>query len=348
MTIDKNIFIKNVYYMLAYAFQELRRDNYKEIEGEDFDNIYQLFAEILAKGISHQLKQGLHKSYVAKNDDLPTLQGKLDINGTIQNRIQRRMVMSCTYDDLSENNAFNQIVKTTAELLINERTVKSRQRQVLRKLMLFFANVDTVDVTRIKWSRLRFDRNSRTYQMLLNICYFVIKDLLMTTETGNHKMFGFSDENMSRLFEKFVLEYYIRWHSELKPKAKKIDWNIDYEASDTTLLPDMKTDILLQGARRTLIIDTKYYGNNLQQQFDKWTINSPNIYQIHSYVMNYDKNHTGKVDGMLLYAKTDADIQPDGKVVTNDGNILKFRVLDLNKDFNDIKSQLETIAKDYL
>ena len=348
MTIDKNIFIKNVYYMLAYAFQELQRDIYTEMAGEDFDNIYQLFAEILAKGISHQLKQGLHKSYVAKNDDLPTLKGKLDINGTIQNRIQRRMVMSCTYDDLSENNAFNQIVKTTAELLINERTVKSRQRQVLRKLMLFFANVDTVDVTRIKWSRLRFDRNSRTYQMLLNICYFVIKDLLMTTETGNHKMFGFSDENMSRLFEKFVLEYYIRWHSELKPKAKKIEWNIDYEASDTTVLPDMKTDILLQGARRTLIIDTKYYGNNLQQQFDKWTINSPNIYQIHSYVMNYDKNHTGKVDGMLLYAKTDADIQPDGKVVTNDGNILKFRVLDLNKDFNDIKSQLETIAKDYL
>lgn len=348
MTIDKNIFIKNVYYMLAYAFQELQRDIYTEMAGEEFDNIYQLFAEILAKGISHQLKQGLHKSYVAKNDDLPTLKGKLDINGTIQNRIQRRMVMSCTYDDLSENNAFNQIVKTTAELLINERTVKSRQRQVLRNLMLFFANVDTVDVTRIKWSRLRFDRNSRTYQMLLNICYFVIKDLLMTTETGNHKMFGFSDENMSRLFEKFVLEYYIRWHSELKPKAKKIDWNIDYEASDTTLLPDMKTDILLQGARRTLIIDTKYYGNNLQQQFDKWTINSPNIYQIHSYVMNYDKNHTGKVDGMLLYAKTDADIQPDGKVVTNDGNILKFRVLDLNKDFNDIKSQLETIAKDYL
>lgn len=348
MTIDKNIFIKNVYYMLAYAFQELQRDIYTEMAGEDFDNIYQLFAEILVKGISHQLKQGLHKSYVPKKDDLPTLRGKLDINGTIQNRIQKRMVMSCTYDELSENNTFNQIVKTTAELLIKERTVKSNQRKELRKLMLFFANVDTVDAKRIKWSRLRFDRNSRTYQMLLNICYFVIKDLLMTTETGNHKMFGFSDENMSRLFEKFVLEYYIRWHSELKPKAKKIDWNIDYEASDTTLLPDMKTDILLQGERRTLIIDTKYYGNNLQQQFDKWTINSPNIYQIHSYVMNYDRNHSGKVDGMLLYAKTDADIQPDGKVVTNDGNILKFRVLDLNKDFNDIKSQLETIAKDYL
>lgn len=64
--------------------------------------------------------------------------------------------------------------------------------------------------------------------------------------------------------------------------------------------------------------------------------------------MNYDKNHTGKVDGMLLYAKTVSDVQPHGEVVTNDGNILKFRVLDLNKDFEEIKSQLEIIAKDYL
>ena len=59
MTIDKNIFIKNVYYMLAYAFQELRRDNYKEIAGEDFDNIYQLFAEILAKGTAQDKKEAL-------------------------------------------------------------------------------------------------------------------------------------------------------------------------------------------------------------------------------------------------------------------------------------------------
>ena len=256
--------------------------------------------------------------------------------------------MSCDYDELSENNTFNQIVKTTAELLINERSVRSKQRQKLKKLMLFFANVDSLDPKSIKWSRLRFDRNSRTYQMLLNICYFVIKDMLMTTDKGQNKMFSFSDDNMSKLFEKFVLEYYIRWHSELKPKARKIDWNIDYEVSDTTLLPDMRTDIFLQGQQRTLIIDTKYYEHNLQQQFDKLTIHSPNLYQIHSYVMNYDKHHTGKVDGMLLYAKTTADIQPYGNIVTNDGNILKFGVLDLNKDFKDIKTQLEIIAKDYL
>lgn len=33
MTIDKGIFIRNIFYMLSYAFQELRRNNYADIAG---------------------------------------------------------------------------------------------------------------------------------------------------------------------------------------------------------------------------------------------------------------------------------------------------------------------------
>ena len=58
MTTDKGILIRNIYYMLAYAFQELRQNNYVEIEGENFDEIHDLFAEILIRGIAFQLKQG--------------------------------------------------------------------------------------------------------------------------------------------------------------------------------------------------------------------------------------------------------------------------------------------------
>ena len=39
MTKDKNIFILNIYFMLTYAFRELKQNNYEEIAGEDFDNI---------------------------------------------------------------------------------------------------------------------------------------------------------------------------------------------------------------------------------------------------------------------------------------------------------------------
>lgn len=85
MTKDKGIFIKNIYYMLAYAFRILRQKNYDEIAAEEFDDIQDLFAVILAKGVSQQLKQGLHKEYITKNEDLSVMRGKLDIYGTIKN-----------------------------------------------------------------------------------------------------------------------------------------------------------------------------------------------------------------------------------------------------------------------
>ena len=33
MTIDKDIPIKNIFYMLTYAFKELNREHYKRVEG---------------------------------------------------------------------------------------------------------------------------------------------------------------------------------------------------------------------------------------------------------------------------------------------------------------------------
>ena len=61
---DKGIFIKNVYYMLAYAFQVLRQNSYEDVVAEEFEEISDLFAEILFRGISRQLKQGLYRTYV--------------------------------------------------------------------------------------------------------------------------------------------------------------------------------------------------------------------------------------------------------------------------------------------
>ena len=66
-------------------------------------------------------------------------------------------------------------------------------------------------------------------------------------------------------------------------------------------LPKMKTDIMLKKGSKTLIIDTKYYGHMMQEQFNKLSINSSNLYQIFTYVKNQDSEGTGNVSGMLLY-----------------------------------------------
>lgn len=341
MTNDKGILIRNVYYMLSYAFQELRKNNYENVLKESFERIQDLFAEILYRGISYQLKQGLYREYIDRQDNLPVLRGKLDKRGTINNRIARRQVLSCEYDELSEDNAFNRILKTTAGVLIREKTVESKRKSQLKSLMPFFDGVSVVDPFNIRWNMLRYQRNNQTYKMLINVCYFVLDGMLMTTESGAYKMATFSDDHMNRLFEKFILEYYRVHHKGLSASADKIEWDVaETDKAVIDFLPAMKTDITLHSGAKTLIIDTKYYGSMMQEQFDKQTIHSNNLYQVFSYVKNLDKANSGLVYGMLLYARTQEEMAPDLDAIIG-GNRFLVKTLDLNNDFEGIRAQLD-------
>ena len=347
MVNDKGIFIKNIYYMLAYAFQVLRQKNYEQIASEEFDDVQDLFAAILARGIAQQLKQGLHREYVTRDEDLPVLRGKLDVYGTVKNQIQRKKVLSCEYDELSVDNIFNQILKTTVDILIRDSKVRIENKADLKKVALFFDEVRVIDPSAIRWNLLRYQRNNKNYEMLMNVCYFVLDGMLQTTEKGNYKMTAFSDEHMHRLYEKFVLEYFKRHHTYLdEARAAQVKWDLapDTEESMIRFLPIMQTDIFLRYKDQVLIIDTKYYGKTMQMQYDKSTLHSGNVYQIFTYVKNQDVANTGNVSGMLLYAKTDEAITPDCSFVMG-GNKISVKTLDLNKEFSLIAAQLDRIAE---
>jgi len=344
MTIDKSIQIKNIYYMLSYAFQELRKNNYDNIESEKFEKIHDLFAEILYHAISYQLKQGLYKEYINKCDSLNTLKGRLNIKETIFLKIAHRTQIACEFDELSENNIYNQIIKTTIQILLRQSDIEPLRKNALKKLLLYFHSIDNVDLYNISWSRLQFDRNNRNYQMILYICYFVINSLLLSTEKGKYKLSSFSDENMSRLFEKFILEYFRYHHPDTSPRSQQINWDINTSESSMNLLPLMKTDTTLTWGGKTLIIDAKYYQETLIYNYDKPKLRSAHLYQIYSYVNSFDKTHSGKVDGIVLYAKTNDAICPDDIIVFNSGNTIYFKTIDLNQDFNCIKNQLDSIV----
>ncbi len=49
MTNDKGIFIKNIYYMLSYAFRALRQDGWKSVAAEDFASAQDMMAALLAR-----------------------------------------------------------------------------------------------------------------------------------------------------------------------------------------------------------------------------------------------------------------------------------------------------------
>jgi len=83
--------------------------------------------------------------------------------------------------------------------------------------------------------------------------------------------------------------------------------------------------------------------------FDTHTLHSNNLYQIFTYVKNKDMQFGDKpheVSGMLLYARTDETIQPDGAYQMS-GNKISVRTLDLNQAFSMIASQMNAIVEEH-
>ena len=342
MTKRKSILIKNVYYMLSYAFTILGQGDYEEIATENFENIHNLFAAILSKGINRQLKQGLYREYLNHNEDVVVARGKINVSGTIRNKLARKHMLNCEYDELSENNLMNQVLKTAVVLLLRHEKVNAEYKNELKKEMLFFSNIGTVDPSGIRWANIRFQRNNSTYRMLIGLCWLIFNGTLLTTDSGEYRLATFlNEQSMSRLYEKFILEYYKNEHKELRVSSSQIPWNLDNDKNN--MLPIMQSDIMLNSNDKTLIIDAKYYKTSTQSRYGTTTIRSAHLYQIYSYVKNYDKDRTGNVSGMLLYAKTDEETPPSG-IYGMDGNKIMVRTLDLNCDFAEIRRQLDDIA----
>ena len=338
--------IQNIYYMLAYAFQVLNEQGYKNIATEEFDNTAELCAAILARGISTQVKRGLGKEYIPQTEALSSLRGKLDISESIKTQTFLKKQMICSYDDFSVNSVMNRIIKSTVLILLKGDISKSRKKE-LRKLMVFFDDVDVIDLYSVNWN-MQYNRNNQTYRMLISICYLVFKGLLQTQSDGTTKLMDFLDEQrMHRLYEKFILEYYRKEHPELTTNASQIPWQLDDDFGD--MLPVMQTDIMLTKDEKTLIIDAKYYAHTTQRQYDKNTLHSGNLYQIFTYVKNKEAElaeQPHKVAGMLLYARTDEEIYPE-KEYRMSGNQIGVRTLNLDGDYDMIKNQLNEIAEEF-
>lgn len=338
--------IQNIYYMLSYAFQILKEQGYKSLETEPFHNVSELYASILSKGISTQLKQGLGRGYVWHKESLSSPRGRIDISESIRTRSMLKKQLICSYDEFSVDTYMNRIIKTTMELLLRANISKNLKKE-LRRLLVFFSDIQTLDIHRINWN-IQYYRHTQSYRMLISICYLVIKDLLQTNADGTIYLMDYLDEQrMSRLYEKFILEYYRQECPEIEVSSSRIVWAVD--DGFNTMLPTMQTDVMLAKGNDILIIEAKYYSKTTQEYFDAQTIHSANLYQIFTYVKNKssefgDKNY--RVSGLLLYAATDEDIQPN-HLYQMSGNQISVKTLDLNCDFSQISAQLNEIVDEH-
>lgn len=325
--------IQNIYYMLSYAFQVLNEDGYKQVATEEFENAAELCTAILIKGVSSQLKRGLGKEYIVQTEELSSLRGKIDISASVKEQTMLRKRLVCNYDEFSVNSYMNRIIRTTMDTLIRSNISKDRKKQ-LRKLLIYFAEVEPLNRESINW-KLQFNKNNQTYQMLISICYLILKGLLQTTSDGSTKLMDFLDEQrMCRLYEKFILEYFKKEHPEVKASASQIPWDTDDGYRE--MLPVMQSDIMLKSGDKTLVIDAKYYAHTTQSQYNTNTLHSGNLYQIFTYVKNLDTSNSGSVTGHDAAIKETARLT-DERLELSDEVIMR-----LNDQLNMIRDNIGT------
>lgn len=335
--------VQNVYHMLAYAFQILKGQGYASCGTEEFENTADLLSAILVRGVAVQIKRGLGRAYIEETEALSCLRGKIDVEESIKRQTVIKQQMVCIYDEFSVNSYMNRLLKTTMELLLRYDIPKTRKRE-LRNLLLYFKDVEAIDIHSINW-RFNFNRNNQSYQMLMSVCCLIIKGLLQTTADGSVKLMDFlNEQQMCRLYERFVLEYFRRHYPQVNASSAQIGWALDDDMSE--MLPTMQSDIMLTYGNKTLIIDAKYYEHILQRKYNTNKIHSGNLYQIFTYVKNKAMSG-GEVAGMLLYAGTDEEIQPDNTYMMS-GNKISVRTLNLNCDFSEIASELNGIAEEFM
>jgi 5-methylcytosine-specific restriction enzyme subunit McrC len=333
--------------MLSYALKVLQENGYKKVATESFNNIGDLCTAMLIVGMTTQLKRGLRREYTAETEALSSPKGKIEIGESLRTFSLQKQKLVCTYDEYSVNSYLNRIVKTTLEILLHS-DIKYEHKKRAGTILSYLTSVQPLVPRTINW-HIQYDRNNETYRMLIGICYLVIKGLLQTEKDGSVRLMEFiDDQQMCRLYEKFILEYYRKEFPQIDTSASQIPWGLDDDYDE--MLPVMQTDVTLQYSDKILIIDAKYYDSATQNHFGQNTLHSGNLYQIFTYVKNKEcalKDTPHKISGMLLYAGTDEAVQPD-HIYRMSGNTIAVRTLDLNREFSEIAGQLNAIAKEFL
>lgn len=343
---NNNIPIRNIYYMLSYAYQTLNLSEYKQIGTEKFKNVKELYAEILSIGIPVLIRRGLSKDYISIEETSNVIKGKIDINSTIKKNSLVNKKVAVVYDEFSENILLNQIIKATLVYLSRSNKINKKMRRLFFALLPYFAEVSDVELDLQLWKNVRYNRQNIRYQFIVDVCRYIYEELLFDESSKSQIMKEVQDEQrLSSLYEKFIFAFFKR-ETNYNVSRPQIQWKVD--DGFTEALPIMQTDLVLKKDKKTLIVDAKFYSENMVARFEGGAAKqkSGNLYQIFTYINNWKKETDETVAGMLLYAKTTALNQPNHIYHIKDNQIFVVS-LDLQQDFNGIKENLLAYANKF-
>ena len=328
--------IRNIYFLLSYAWKYYKPSDIRKIDEKDFTNDTEFFAEIFDLTLSKYVKKGLHRDYVEKAETIKTIKGKVDFNSTLKTLGFRSKQIDCIYDEYSSNNSINQLIYSTIVIILKSK-ISGELKKSLKKKIVFFNNVSRVKIDKQLLKTIRPVRGNSTLNFLINISKYIYYNLGFDEKDGKYDLGDFvkNKMGMAAVFENFALNFYKTKLLNSEVRSELIKW--DSETEDSTY-PTMKTDITIRNKNKVTVIDTKYYDNMFQYHYlniDKPKFRSGNIYQLYTYLNNLKEDK--EIEGMLLYPNTTSTVRNE-RIVS--GKKIMINNINLNQEWTKIEEEM--------
>ncbi|MBY6014699.1 McrC family protein [Qipengyuania gaetbuli] len=297
---------RNLVHMLAVALDlDIASGQMARLGWQD-ENLLEVLIRLFCDRLFEAVHLGLPRRYVAMEEDIPTLRGRLDVIRQFSTLAASPDRLACRFDELSSDIPLNQIMKAAvARLLQLSRSTHNQRR--LGELAFAFAEVSDVPVQSLRWDSVILDRTNARWKDLLELARLLLGERFQTTTSGRGQGFSLLFE-MNTLFEEFVGRTLRR---ALVGTGLQVDLQggrlhclaeLDEEYAATGRRRFMtKPDIMIRrGSERVMIIDTKW--KRLAPSIDdpKQGVSQSDVYQMMAYGRIYQCPNL-----MLLYPHHD-------------------------------------------
>lgn len=356
---DDLIRIKNIWFLLLYAYELYRNVERSKIEEcEQYpDKIPYLVAEILTDAVKRRLRRDLSLKYRARRADLSRIHGSIDLLRTETKNLLQQGKVACAFEDITVDTPANRCVRAALlKLAKSIRYYDPKDSDGISTKCLAAANrlekagvgYDTsFDFRRIREFRRTSRLNARDGEMLAAARLAFSLDLPISNQDIYKK-----HDRLWELFEKAIYGFYhfhfqnTEWH--IRPQHS-MTWNIKVLHSNSLtgdqickLIPAMRPDIVLEYKslpNHLVIIDTKYTDITKINQYNDPKLVSSHIYQLYTYLRSQENNDddlTKSSSGILLYASN----KNNDVYACVQGHIIGFVAISLDVDAALIRRRL--------
>ncbi|MGB7986561.1 MAG: hypothetical protein WCF54_15440 [Terracidiphilus sp.] len=337
--------IRNIYYLLCYAWNLLEEVDELALGIEDLPRVEDLLARLLVHGTRRLLRRGIDQNYLPQSDILATVRGRIDFEVSTRRLLFEHGKVQCDFEEFLPDLLHNRILKETLKALGAYTELDSGQRSEIRAVLRRMDGISPLHIRMSHFAQVRLHRNNAHYRLLMHLCELVHENLLVNEETGQQYFRDFirDKRQMAKLFELFVARFY---QKELSSKGwtvksqEHIHWDSPVQSE---FLPEMHSDAVLRGDGRVVVVECKFYKEMLQssQRGSVAKVRSSHLYQLMTYLRNLEASLSGQtVDGLLVYPAVQSGFLSDLRL---SGHAVRICTINLARKWEEVAEWMHHI-----